>query len=193
MIEGNKFIASFDTTSAKVIVERNQSILKIDQLVTSPDFEFIDFDSDSIPELVFYCIGCKAEVLTIFDYDSINQSFKLIKNIEDFPAPKNIEKTNLYYSYSPTGCADQNWESKLFRIENFKTELIGLLRVEACPDNDKNTAFTIDIFKPDNSNDLTFVEALPLDTINTYNENKWGFIKSYWENQYKAFTNNTPR
>ena len=187
IIEGDKFIVSFDRQRVKVTVKRNQTLLNIDHLPPSPDFEFVDFDNDSIKELVFYCIGCKAEVLSIFDYNSQNKSFKLIENIEDFPAPTKIKATNLYYSYSPTGHADQNWESKLFLIENFNTILLGVLQVEGCTEKNENAPLQIDIFKVETSNDLTIVETLPIDTINTYNENKWGFIKSYWENNYKVF------
>jgi hypothetical protein len=186
VIEGNSFLASFDTELMKVTIKRNGDVLNIEGLLPTPDFEFLDFDNDGIKELVFFCIGCKADVLSIFDYDMQNKSFKLIENIDDFPAPKRIKETNYYYSYSPKGCADQNWESKLFTIDNFKAIQIGLIYAQGCSSlPDENIETKIEIFSNQNVDNLSLIETLPINITDSYKDGKWDFIRVYWTENFK--------
>ena len=107
--------------------------------------------------------------------------FKEVKNFYDFAAPESIAGTNFYYSYNKAGCADETWESLLFRIDNYIPVILGYINGDGCGIKDG-----IYIYRQRGEN-KTLINKLPLKTIQSYKDYKWGFLKSYWTKNYRKF------
>ncbi|MFT7234063.1 MAG: hypothetical protein ACI8TA_003292 [Cyclobacteriaceae bacterium] len=94
---------------------------------------------------------------------------------------------NYYYSYHRAGCADMNWVSNLFYIDNFKVYQIGEIYGNGC-DTKEITISIIELFDSETGLVLeSKLEALPIDTIETYDDYKWGFINDYWNKNFEKF------
>ena len=59
-------------------------------------------------------------IYDIFLYDKTIDFFKKVNGIQSVPEPQKIKGTECYYSYSRSGCSDQNWDSYLFKIKDLK-------------------------------------------------------------------------
>jgi hypothetical protein len=146
-------------------------------------FEFIDFDNDGNKDLIFSYFGSiERNDLLLFETES--KSFRMVENFIEFPAAKQIEKTKFYYSYHKSGCADGNWDSDLFIIENFRAIKIGNIAGRQCENIGEKDG--IYIYKIKMESEILF-ESLDIGIIDNYENYKWGFIKDYWSKNYLKF------
>ena len=104
------------------------------------------------------------------------------QNFKAFPDPKPIQGTKYYYSYHKNGCADMDWVSGLFYINNIKAERIGMIDGEGCGPDEVKTAIYIYKVK---KNKKTLFKVYPKNTIEKYKEYKWGFMRQFWPEKYK--------
>ncbi|MBS1525421.1 MAG: hypothetical protein JST19_07220 [Bacteroidetes bacterium] len=140
--------------------------------------EFKDFDGDGYKDVVVEYYSNVPDCQDLILYDKQTRRFVLIKDFPDFPAPVHLKGTNLYYSYHRSGCADNNWDSDLFKIVNFKIVKIGNISGQDCVDPpDKPGIF---ICKINGKNEL-LVKKYPLSEIENFKYSKWGFIAWYWK------------
>jgi hypothetical protein len=128
--------------------------------------------------------GNTPERFDLLLYVPATKSFRQIKNFENFPAPEKINGTKYYYSYHKSGCADANWDSDLFYINNFKAIRIGNISGRQCENSGIKDGLYINKFR--NEKKILF-KTFNIDTINKYKDYKWGFIKEYWVKNYKLF------
>lgn len=91
-----------------------------------------------------------------------------------------VKGTDLYFSYNRAGCADMNWESHLTRIENWIEVPVGRIHTKGCGEKDDG----IYIYRVKDDKEQ-LVEKLGIDS--NIQQNKWAFIKSYWEGHYRKF------
>ena len=97
--------------------------------------------------------------------------------------------TKYYYSYHRAGCADMNWMSDLFKIVNFKIVQIGHIDAKGCDSEKELYPQVIQIFKVTNNNveKGQLIEKLPyIKTLENFDD-KWKFIKKYWNKNFKKF------
>ncbi|WP_162267631.1 hypothetical protein [Leptospira weilii] len=87
-----------------------------------------------------------------------------------------------FYSYYQAGCANYDWKSGLFSIENYRTVEIGIIEGNGCEIQNGR----IDIYKI-KANQKVLLESLALDTIENHQDNKFEFIKEYWTKNYRKF------
>jgi hypothetical protein len=109
----------------------------------------------------------------LYLYDPQNDSLHRIPEFFDYPDTEQIGDTGYFYSYLARGCADAEWESKLIRIEEQKIVEYGSIYGHGCHQAEDKRMISIkhgDIAK-----------ELSMDkTLGTGND-KWKFIKEYWE------------
>jgi len=149
------------------------------------DAEFNDFNKDGYQDVILHYSGNASYVLDLFLYVPITGKWKEVKNFRDFPAPEKLKQAKLYYSYHKSGCADMNWDSDLFYIQNYKAIRIGNIAGRQC-DNRDRVKDAVYIYKVRNDREKLY-KTLPIETIWKYKDFKWGFIREYWKKNYKLF------
>jgi hypothetical protein len=181
-IENEFYKAFYRNDNYFILLNSSDSIVfKKDKL--SMLFEFIDFDNDGNKDLIFSYLG-NIECNDLFLFETKSKSFRIVENFIEFPDPKQIENSKYYYSYHRSGCADGNWDSDLFIIENFRAIKIGNIAGRQCDNLDEKDG--IYIYKIKGESEI-LVESLSIDTIDKYENYKWGFIKDYWSKNYLKF------
>jgi len=117
-------------------------------------------------------------------YDKKSKNFKAVENFRDYPEPTKIADTKYYYSYHRSGCADRNWDSDLFFIEDFKTYKLGTISGRECEGSAEKEGLYIFIIK---ENKETLLETKDINEIHKFQNDKWDFINDYWIKNYKRF------
>lgn len=147
-------------------------------------FEFDDFDGDGNKDIRIHYLSNIPAVQDLILFDKTTRSFKPIIGFNNYPDPRSIQGTKYYFSYHRSGCADMDWDSDLFFIENFKIIKIGNISGLGCENSGvKNGIY---IYKIEGENKITY-NTLPIDTINKYKDSKWGFILEFWTKNYNSF------
>lgn len=146
-------------------------------------WEMKDFDGDGNKDLFLDKGGNTPEWYDVLVFVSADR-YKKVDGFHLFPAPTQIKGTPYFYSYHKSGCADNNWDSDLFYVKNFKAIRIGNISGNACENSGTKGGVYINKVRGERT---TRLKTLPVDTLATYKDYKWGFIKSYWTKNYKLF------
>ncbi|MBU1009703.1 MAG: hypothetical protein KKD74_06170 [Bacteroidetes bacterium] len=170
---------------------RNSEIIKTDTLYAGglTNLQFPDFDNDGNKDIMLTYMGNNFTYL-LYLFDNTNNEFKFIEGFDRFPDAMQL-KTNpkYYYSYHRAGCADLNWVSDLFYIDNFKSKHIGHIYGQGCDFEVIENPQVIKIFKiTDNKGEnKKQIEELPyLKNIPDFGD-KWDYIEKYWNENYEKF------
>lgn len=183
-ILGETYIAIYKTNDTLyVLSSKADTILKVPDL--HPNFEFDDFNGDGLKDIRIHYMSNVPAIQDLLLFDKSKRNFKLVENFSDFPDPNPVKGTKYYYSYHRSGCADMNWDSDSFFIENFKAVRIGNIAGRQC-DNRDGEKDAVYIHKVRGDKEKLF-KTLPIDTIWKYKDFKWGFIQEYWTKNYKLF------
>ena len=75
------------------------------------------------------------DIQNLLIYSPKSKSFKEVRNFDSFPYPQKIANSGYYYSYHRNGCADMNWVSDLFHIDNYDCVKIGSIKGYECGDS----------------------------------------------------------
>lgn len=179
-IHGSLFVASMNAHGLFSLVRNESDTLILDSTL-SPEFEFSDFDEDGFPDLNFY-IRNNIELRNLYLFDDKTFTFRFVEDFENFPDPIRIKGTRYYYSYHRSGCADQAWDSDLFKILNYRAVRLGNIAGRGCGGTDEGIYISkvVDQRK-------VLLEKLPLSVVSKYEELKWGFIADYWNRKYRVF------
>lgn len=140
------------------------------------DLKITDFNGDGFPDLLF--ILGSGTIYNLFLYDKLTHSFMELENFDNFPEAKRVRKTQYYYSYSHSGCADVNWDSYLFYIKGYKAIPIGNIHAINCKDEVSKGIF---IYKYQNG------KSVYLHTVKPPKYDKWQFIEHYWSRHFNDF------
>lgn len=178
-----KYTALFKTDDYLYIIDSTGNII-FKREDSYPDFEFKDFDNDGNKDLVISHMTNIPGIEDLLLFDKKQQTFVPVKNFSKYPDPKSIKGTKYFYSYHRSGCADMNWDSDLFYIENFKTKKIGNISGRECNNIDEKDGIYIYIIRDKKKN---LIKTLPIDTIKKYQDFKWGFILDFWTKNYDEF------
>lgn len=170
---------------------RENKEIKVDTLQSAGlgNIEFIDIDNDQNQDILISYNGNNA-VYYLYLFDRLNNKFKYLAGFDRFPEAIQL-KTNrkYYYSYYGAGCADINWVSDLFYIDNFKTVHVGHIYGQGCDHKVKENSQVIEIYKviDNDDNKKILVEKLPyLKHVPDFGD-KWTFIEKYWNKNYKKY------
>lgn len=148
-------------------------------------FEFADFNGDGYKDLQISYISNTPGIADLLLYDKRSKNLRLVKAFDNYPDAIRIKHTNMYYSYHHSGCADADWDSDLFKIENFKTVRIGNINCQDCSNNPKENRISVYTV---NNKDRKLLKTFKSDIVNDYTDTKWGFIAWYWKRNHKHFT-----
>ncbi|WP_339699256.1 hypothetical protein [uncultured Roseivirga sp.] len=133
MVSGNRLEFNeehYSPTHSFLKFSKNGSLIFLDSMdYTGPNVgrEFVDFNQDGYIDLkITWTYNTWRSWLYLFD--SARMEFIRVSGFWDFPDAQIIKNDHDYfYSYIKNGCADMNWLSHLFKIENFKTVKIAPL------------------------------------------------------------------
>ncbi len=182
-VEGIPYKAVFKTDGDLYILDPGDSVI-FDSKDYCAHFEFTDFDGDGNKDIRIYYVSNIPDIQGLILYDTINHTFEPVIGFNNYPDPQPIKGTKFYYSYHRSGCADMNWDSDLFFIEDFKVVKIGNIAGRECENGDEKNG--IYIYKVDGEN-RSLYKMLPVNTINDYKDTKWGFIREFWTENYQEF------
>ncbi|MCZ8216364.1 MAG: hypothetical protein O9262_09015, partial [Cyclobacteriaceae bacterium] len=145
------------------------------------EFEFHDFNGDSLSDIVVHPLTNVPGIQNLLLFDKVKMSFTQVSDFESFPNPKPILGTKYFYSYHRSGCADNYWESDLFYIEEFKTHLLANISGNEC-EGEKGI-----IVSKSFAGERKIVDKFPIEILEKYDDQKWGFIADYWKKNYSKF------
>jgi hypothetical protein len=169
----------------------NSEIIKTDTLNSGglSDLKFTDFDNDGNKDIMLTYRGNNF-TYNLYLFDKASNVFKFVEGFYRFPEAIQLKKNpKYYYSYHRAGCADMDWVSDLFYIDNFKTIHIGHIYGQGCDFEVKENPQVIEISKINDNKEENgkVVEKLPyLKNIPEFGY-KWDYIKKYWNTNYGKF------
>jgi hypothetical protein len=143
---------------------------------------FVDFDKDGYKDLLIEYTNNTPGICDLWLYNSVNKRFIRVKGFSDYPAPIRILHSHVYYSYHHSGCADQDWDSDLFKIKNNKAVTIGTISGRDCGEDETG----IFVYRCGRSG-KQLVKKMSIQKLNNYKDTKWGLIADYWNHNYKKF------
>lgn len=186
--QGVKYKAVFvddgdDNTEFMIIRELSDTIYR--DSVTGPGFYFEDFDKDGNDDIFVGYLG-NITVEDLFLFEKKSKKFIQVEDFISYPQYTQIGNTKYYYSYHRSGCADYNWDSDLFYIDNYKAIKRGNISGIGCDYEDNEEELGIFIYKV-RGEETKLVEKVDIDTIGSYKDYKWGFIEEYWTKKYLNF------
>lgn len=182
-ILGQHYTAFYRSDGSFFIIDSKEDTVFIDNQLW-PEFEFEDFDKDGCKDIRVHHMTNTPNMQDLILFDKDTRKFKKVDDFYDYPTPEKIIGTKYYYSYHRSGCADMNWDSDLFYIENFKTFRIGNIAGRECNNIDEKDGIYINLVKDEN---VILKKILSIRTIDKYKDYKWGFIKDYWTKNYMSF------
>jgi hypothetical protein len=151
------------------------------------NIKILRFDNDEWPDITFSYLG-NVYVADLYLFDAIRSNFRKVDGFTKVSNSKKLtSNSNYFFSYQRAGCADMNWISYLFYIDNYRVTQIGEIHGKGCESEDFNRE--IEISKIVTLDKIFPIETLPIDTIETYEDYKWGFIKDYWNKNFEKFKN----
>lgn len=181
-IDGISYTAIFRTDDLFYILDSKENIV-----FKSKDyyrfFEFTDFNDDGKKDLMFSYLG-NNPIKDLILYDIKNRIFIPVKNFKDFPEATRIKGTKYYYSYHRSGCADMNWDSDLFYIENFSAIKLGNISGRECDNRDEKNGVYIHKL---NGNKKELIEIKDINDVHKFKNDKWDFINDYWTKNFMTF------
>lgn len=149
------------------------------------DYEFYDFNNDGHNDILIHRPSNTPSEFDVALFTAKSNRFIEVKNFY-YPAAVHIKNTDFYYSYHKAGCADLNWVSELFYIENYTAISLGIIEGKGCDGPyDKREILISKII----NDSATKLETLSIDTIGKFEGYKWEFIEKYWTKNYRKFVN----
>lgn len=151
--------------------------------------KFIDFDHNGNSDILIDYIGNNS-TYSLYLFDSVKNSFRNIEDYARFPDAIQLKSNNnYYYSYHRAGCADMNWVSDLFKIENFKIVHVGHIYGQGCDFEIEENPQSIKAYKITDSTEENniLIESLSFTKYIHQNSDKWDFIEKYWNKNYSKF------
>ena len=145
--------------------------------------QFKDFNNDGYKDIFLDHGGNTPERYSVLVFVRSTGRFKELKGLDQFPDPKPIAGTRYFYSYHKSGCADADWDSDLFSIDNYQAVKLGNISGRGC--NSSGVSGAIYIFSV-RKEEKTLLKTLSIDLITQYKD-KWNYIRKYWADNYKEF------
>jgi hypothetical protein len=163
------------------ILNSKKDTIYVHDTYATNGFNFEDFDNNGILDIRLDQITNVGGVSELIFYDKNNKIFKAVEDFSNYPNPTKIKNTKYWYSYHRSGCADINWGSELFKIENFKVIKIGEIEGIGCEEEKENGIFIYKT-KGDSRKRIYSEKRKP-----GYYSDKWDYIENYWNKNYKKF------
>lgn len=151
------------------------------------DAEFLDINEDGYKDIRVSFFSNTPNQCDNFLFHPKDKNYQLLQNCD--LAIQKIQGTDFYYSYSPVGCSDMDWESYLCKIEGNEQINYGYINGKGCDFDTKTEPQVIEVYKITNTKDSEpkLVQTLPYTKYIPEFEKKWDFIEYYWKKNYLNF------
>jgi hypothetical protein len=170
-----------DTSCNLTIINRKNDTVYIHRNYATNGFELEDFDNDGILDIRMYQLSNIGGISELIMFNKASKSFQEVLNFIDFADPKKIKNSAFWYSYQRAGCADVNWESKLFKIVDFRAIEVGEINGIFCEHEPKKGIFIYRITGKQKS--LIHSENKWLEKF----RDRWVYMEDFWTKNYKKF------
>jgi hypothetical protein len=147
-------------------------------------FTFTDFNGDGYPDLVLQYRSNVPGRNDLILYERRLKKFIQVQGFSNYPEAKRLTNTSFYYGYHASGCADLDWDSDLFKIENDKIIAVGNISGRLCESSSEPKGIFIN---KKTGKKLHQLKTLPGNSLNAFNGDKMQFIDHYWAANYKSF------
>jgi hypothetical protein len=182
-VEGSEFmIRGLFEDHTLEIWKGNELLISEKHVTAGADLVF--FNDDQYPDILTIKMG-NNPVYGLYLYDPIKRRYELVEGIDRFGDPKRLPaSSDLYFSYRRAGCADNNWQSQLFKIVDYKSQIIGYMFGTGCEWSEEELG--IRMYKIHGEREIP-IDSLPIDTIVNTEGFKWGLIEKYWTENSEKF------
>ncbi len=179
IIDEHKFDFFIDLKGEfKVIKELGE--VEYSQKDNITDFELKDFNLDGFLDVITYHPS-NTYLCNLLIYNPNRDKFEFIENFYKYSYSQNLNSSKFYYSYSGAGCAQNNWLSYLYSIENYKISVLGLIEGFGCLPNDTNGVYIYKI----SQTDTILIQYIKDE--NALGQKKIDFLDNYWKNNHERF------
>lgn len=176
-INHNQYIVQLTENNVFRILCDNDTLIEKDYYPV--DVNFIDFNEDGYTDIYLIFLSNTPRLNDLFLFDNQLKCFKKVEGFSKFPDAQRLGK-GFYYSYHRSGCADLNWDSDLFYIQDYKAIKVANIHAIGCEDDPKKGIYIYDL----TSSTPTIIDFVKLTVIKG---NKWNFIRKYWKKNKKKF------
>jgi len=152
--------------------------------VTFSDFKVVDYNGDGYRDIIVEYFTNVPDIQDLLLYNKKLKAFTLVKNFPDYPAGIKLKATGLYYSYHRSGCADNDWDSDLYKIKNYRIIPLGRISGRECENDGEPDG--IYIYKDINTK-RKLLKTYNINKLQQLKEDKWTFIANYWKLNYRKF------
>jgi hypothetical protein len=190
VIDGVTYKATLNGDESLSIREGTKTVYYIkraDLYITFEKFaglEFKDFNGDGSPDLIISYNSNIPAVKDLILYDKRTKKFVQVTNFSNYPASVRIPNTGFYYSYHPSGCADMDWDSDLYKITKYKIIPLGTISGKGCESSHEKLG--IFIYKMLKKKER-LIKTIPITALSQYNNNKQTFINNFWSGYVKLY------
>ncbi|QQR85424.1 MAG: hypothetical protein IPJ76_12490 [Flavobacteriales bacterium] len=146
-----------------------------------------DFDSDGHDDIIIHHITNMPGIEELIRYSTHSNGFVEVQLFSSFPSSTELQGTGLFYSYHRSGCADMNWDSDLFFLDDSMAVRVGNIHGEGCEDITRTLARISYAADSGTSDDLVVMDSLVFDAGCSSGVSKWDFIREYWTANWKEF------
>jgi hypothetical protein len=182
--DGVAFFVHADTDTL-LVVQRNDTVFRFHGPTNGLTVR--DLDEDGNDDIILHHVTNVPGIEEVVRYSSQRGRFVEVVGFTSFPASEQIEGTGLFYSYHRSGCADLNWDSDLFYLQDTAAVRIGNMHGEGCEDVSvpmiRVSKFP-DALVPERS---VQVDSMTFDPTCSGSQSKWGIIEEYWTSNWRTF------
>lgn len=153
------------------------------------NINFPDFDKDGNADILVSYMGNNSTYF-LYLFDTTTNKFIEIEDFSNFPEAIQLKSNpKFYYSYHRAGCADMNWVSDFFKIQDFKAIQLGHIHGQGCDYKVEENPQVIEIYKVPKNDEKkgVLIEKLPYLKFVPEFGDKWYFIEKYWNKNYAKF------
>ena len=145
------------------------------------DFVFSDFNGDGYSDILMNYVSNTPGIQELLLFDVNTNKFEFVEFFNSYPNSKRINESNFYYSYHSNGCADNDWGSELYKLNETKIVPLGRIKGLGCLENDENGIY---IYKLNGENEelLNYIKR-----EEGYWSGKFDFIEQYWRENKEVF------
>lgn len=156
------------------VIDSNGDTIYRHQDYGNNGFELVDFNQDGYTDIRVLYMSNIGGVSDVILYDPRKRNFRNVEGFEEYNNALYLPEIQLYYLYRRKGCADENWESRLFKIVDCKVQIVAYMDAFGCIGDDDNGVFIYRL----NKSDTVLIENIGIQVL--LEKPKFDFIPQYW-------------
>jgi hypothetical protein len=142
---------------------------------------FSDINKDGYSDIQVFFSNDEFNQCDNYLYDKVKKVFRLLENCN--VELQEIEGTDFYYTYKPTGCSNNNWESYLYKLKDYQLVPCGRIDGRGCEEKRKIYIYRITGKKEILIKKSRYEKAI----VKMGGNNRIDFYRKYWQTNYLKF------